>query len=61
VPVDAGLASQRDLDFETVSLNFVPRQMEVGREGKTGIVFLDACRNNPLTRNLARSMGTPDK
>jgi uncharacterized caspase-like protein len=58
VPVDAGLASERDLDFEAVSLNFVLRQMEVGREGKTSIVFLDACRNNPLARNLARSMGT---
>jgi uncharacterized caspase-like protein len=58
VPVDAGLASERDLDFEAVSLDFVLRQMEVGREGKTSIVFLDACRNNPLSRNLARSMGT---
>ena len=58
VPVDAALASERDLDFEAVSLDFVLRQMEVGREGKTSIVFLDACRNNPLSRNLARSMGT---
>ena len=58
VPVDAGLASERDLDFEAVSLDFVLKQMEVGREGKTNIVFLDACRDNPLSRNLARSMGT---
>jgi Caspase domain len=58
VPVDAGLNSERDLDFEAVSLDFVLRQMEVGREGKTNIVFLDACRDNPLARNLARSMGT---
>ena len=58
VPVDAGLGTERDLDFEAVSLDFVMRQMEVGREGKTSIVFLDACRNNPLARNLARSMGT---
>jgi uncharacterized caspase-like protein len=58
VPIDAALASERDLDFEAVSLDFVLRQMEVGREGKTSIVFLDACRNNPLSRNLARSMGT---
>jgi uncharacterized caspase-like protein len=58
VPVDAGLASERDLDFEAVSLDFVLRQMEVGRDGKTSILFLDACRNNPLSRNLARSMGT---
>ncbi|MGO9546817.1 MAG: caspase family protein [Rhodomicrobium sp.] len=58
VPVDASLKSERDLDFEAVSLDFVLRQMEVGREGKTNIVFLDACRDNPLARNLARSMGT---
>lgn len=58
VPVDAGLKTERDLDFEAVNLDFVLRQMEVGREGKTNIVFLDACRDNPLSRNLARSMGT---
>ena len=28
------------------------------RETKTNILFLDACRNNPLARNLARSLGT---
>jgi uncharacterized caspase-like protein len=58
VPVDAGLNTERDLDFEAISLDFVLRQMEVGREGKTNVVFLDACRDNPLARNLARSMGT---
>jgi uncharacterized caspase-like protein len=58
VPVDAQLGNERDLDFEAVSLDFVLRQMELEREGKTNIVFLDACRDNPLARNLARSMGT---
>ena len=58
VPVDADLKSERDLDFQTVSLDFILRQMELDREGKTNIVFLDACRDNPLARNLARSMGT---
>ncbi len=58
VPVDAKLAKERDLDFDTVRLNFLLRQMELGREDKTNIVILDACRDNPLTRNLARSMGT---
>ena len=28
------------------------------REAKTSIVLLDACRDNPLARNLARNMGT---
>jgi hypothetical protein len=58
VPVDAKLQVERDLDFEAISLDFVLKQMELDREGKTNIVFLDACRDNPLARNLARSMGT---
>jgi uncharacterized caspase-like protein len=58
VPVDARLKTERDLDFEAIGLDFILRQMESGRDGKTNIVFLDACRDNPLARNLARSMGT---
>ncbi len=58
LPVDAKLGSERDLDFEAVSLDFVLKQMEVDRDGKVNIVFLDACRDNPLSKNLARSMGT---
>ena len=58
VPVDAKLERERDLEFEAVRLDFVLRQMEIDREGKTSIVILDACRDNPLSRNLARSMGT---
>ena len=58
VPVDAKLERERDLEFETVRLDFVLRQMEIDRDGKTTIIILDACRDNPLTRNLARSMGT---
>ena len=58
IPVDARLSSERDLDFEALPLNFVLRQMELQREGRTNVVFLDACRDNPLARNLARSMGT---
>ena len=58
IPVDAKLQVERDLDFEAISLDFVLKQMELDRDGKTNIVFLDACRDNPLARNLARSMGT---
>ena len=58
VPIDAKLENERDLEFEAVKLDFVQRQMEIDREGKTTIVMLDACRDNPLSRNLARSMGT---
>ena len=39
-----------------IRLDLVQRQME--RETKTNVLFLDACRDNPLARNLARAMGT---
>lgn len=58
VPIDAKFERERDLEFEAIKLEFVLRQMEIDREGKTTIVILDACRDNPLSRNLARSMGT---
>jgi Caspase domain len=58
VPVDAKLSRERDLDFEAVRLDFLLRQMELDGETRTNIVILDACRDNPLARNLARSMGT---
>jgi uncharacterized caspase-like protein len=58
IPIDAQLQSERDLEFEAMALDFVMRQMEIDREGKTNLVFLDACRDNPLARSLARSMGT---
>ncbi len=56
VPVDAQLVTASALDFEMVRLDLVHRAME--REASTNILFLDACRNNPLARNLARTMGT---
>ncbi len=56
VPVDAELTTAASLDFEMVRLDLVHRTME--REAQTNILFLDACRNNPLARNLARALGT---
>ena len=55
-PSDARLSSEGDADFEGLPLTLVLKQME--REAKTSIVLLDACRDNPLARNLARTMGT---
>jgi hypothetical protein len=37
-------------------LDLIQRAME--RESKTNILFLDACRDSPLSRNLARALGT---
>ncbi|MEZ5818475.1 MAG: caspase family protein [Hyphomicrobiaceae bacterium] len=56
VPTDARLAAEGDIDFESLPLNLVLRRME--REARTSLVLLDACRDNPLARNLARTMGT---
>jgi uncharacterized caspase-like protein len=56
VPVDAKLSTAAALDFEMVRLDLVHRTME--RESGTNIIILDACRDNPLSRNLARALGT---
>jgi uncharacterized caspase-like protein len=56
VPIDAQLTSVSALDVEMVRLEAVQRAME-GR-AKTSILFFDACRDNPLSRSLARAMGT---
>ena len=55
-PVDAQLASYNDLDFETLPIELILSAME--RNAKVNLVFLDACRDNPLAEKLARSMGT---
>lgn len=55
-PIDANLSTYDDLEFEAVPIDLVLSAME--RNTKTNMVFLDACRNNPLAVNLARSMGT---
>ncbi len=56
VPVDAKLTTPAALDFEMVRLDLIQRTME--RESSTNIIILDACRDNPLARNLARALGT---
>ncbi len=49
-PVDTNIQFESDLDFETIPMDFIQRQIE--RETKTTLLFLDACRNNPLLNNL---------
>ena len=39
-----------------VRLDLVHRTME--RETSTNIIIMDACRDNPLARNLSRALGT---
>jgi len=56
VPIDASLSSAAALELEAVRVDVVQRVME--SRSKTSILFLDACRDNPLARNLASAMGT---
>lgn len=50
VPVSAALKGESDLDFETIPLDLVLKQMQ--RSARVSLVFLDACRDNPLSRSL---------
>ena len=56
VPVDAQLSAAVALDFEMMKVEIIHRAME--RLTKTNVLFLDACRDNPLSRNLAQNLGT---
>ncbi len=55
VPIDATIEDETSLDFETITVDFIMRQMS--KDVKVQMVFLDACRDNPLARTLARRMG----
>ena len=56
VPVDATLASDRDVDFEAVPLDLVLRSVEGAR--RLRLVILDACRDNPFVAAMSRAGGT---
>jgi len=56
VPIDAKLDRPGDLALDTVDVAVVLAQMEA--EKRVNLVFLDACRDNPLARTLARSLGS---
>jgi hypothetical protein len=54
VSTEAQLESTFLVPSETIELNAVIRLMEAKTE--TNLIFLDACRNNPLTDNLKRNL-----
>ena len=54
VPVDALVEFESEIDLSLVSLSGVMQQLDRG--SRTNIVFLDACRDNPFAKELARSM-----
>jgi uncharacterized caspase-like protein len=53
VPVDAELKRESDLDFEAIDLDLVLKQME--RNARVSLIFLDACRDNPLATRLGQA------
>jgi tetratricopeptide (TPR) repeat protein len=56
IPIDAKLERPGDLTFDTIDVSQVLAQMEA--EQRVNLVFLDACRDNPLARSFASSLGT---
>lgn len=54
IPTDAKFEDETSLDFETMPVDFILSQMS--NDVKVQMVFLDACRNNPLARSLASRM-----
>jgi hypothetical protein len=55
IPVDAKLDVASDLTFEAIDLDFVVSLMQTDGD-RVNLVFLDACRDNPLARSFARAL-----
>ena len=56
IPVDARLASDRDVEFETIGMDLVMRAVDGASELK--LVILDACRDNPFAVLMQRAGAT---
>lgn len=55
IPIDAKLEGAADLPVETVDIDQIVSIME-SDPNRVNLVFLDACRDNPLTRTFARNL-----
>ncbi|QWG22454.1 caspase family protein [Bradyrhizobium sediminis] len=56
VPADAKLASDFDVEDETISLDRVLKALDGAKRLK--LVILDACRDNPFTKTMKRTVST---
>jgi len=56
IPIDAKLQRDIDVDDEAIVLDRVLQVIEPAR--KLRLVILDACRDNPFTRTMKRTMAT---
>jgi len=55
LPVDAALAREPDLRYETFDIQAVLDEMDA--PGKIDLIFLDACRDDPFAQKLAGNLG----
>lgn len=55
IPIDAKIERAADLNLDAFDVQRILDQMEA--EKRVNLIFLDACRDNPLTRSLARNSG----
>jgi uncharacterized caspase-like protein len=56
IPVDAALERDIDVDDETVSLDRVLKSLEPVK--RLRLIILDACRDNPFTRSMKRTIAS---
>ena len=56
IPVDAALKTDRDVDFEAVPVEKIMNAVDGAK--KLRIVLLDACRNNPFSNRMRRTVAT---
>jgi len=56
VPTDAELLNDTDAENEAINLKAVT--LQVSKASRLGLVILDACRNNPFSARMTRSLRT---
>jgi uncharacterized caspase-like protein len=56
IPVDAELASDVDVDDETISLDRIMRMLDPVK--RLRLVILDACRENPFAKKMTRTVAS---
>src|SRR5262245_50536292 len=59
IPIDAKLQKAGDLAFDAIDVQVVLAQMEATQ--RVNLVFLDACRDNPLARSFASTLGSASR
>lgn len=56
IPVDAKLATDFDVEDESLALDRLGRALEPAK--RLRLIILDACRDNPFTRNMQRTIAS---